>query len=178
MILNNYWNLIAGMAGLTFVWINDVENLADIGLKDMDGSSLLINPHTTDSGRNSADIVANWNPRAKLTAVIGSGGQDPTASDFDLGDDVTDHITNFSATVNTSSASGGISTVVTVTGINTTQGVITISEVGIVKEITTTTGNNYTHIKKNCLLVKHLLDTPKTVESGEGFTLTIEWLES
>lgn len=178
MILNNYWNLMAGMAGLTFAWSNDVDEYDDIGLKDTNGSSLLINPHTTDQGGNSADVVANWNPRAKLSAVIGNGAQNPTASDFALGNDVTDDMSNYSVTVNTSATNGEISTVITITGMNNTGDTITISEVGIVKEITTTQGTTYTHVKKDCLLVKLLLDTPKTVAPGEGFTLTLEWLES
>ena len=28
------------------------------------------------------------------------------------------------------------------------------------------------------LMVRHLLDTPKTVANNESFTLTLEWLES
>ena len=178
MILNNYWNLMAGMAGLTFAWSNDTDEYDDIGLKDTNGSSLLINPHTTDQGGSSADVVANWNPRAKLSAIIGEGTTEPTASDFALGDDVTNDMSNYSVTVNTSATNGEISTVITITGMNNTAVTITISEVGIVKEITTTQGNAYTHVKKDCLLVKHLLDTPKTVAPGEGFTLTLEWLES
>lgn len=178
MILNNYWNLMAGMAGLTFAWINDTDSLENIGLKDTNGSSLLVNPHTTDQGGSSADVVANWNPRAKLSAVIGDGGQEPTASDFALGNDVTNDMSNYSVTANTSATNGEISTVITITGMNNTGVAITISEVGIVKEITTTESGNYGHVKKNCLLVKHLLDTPKTVAPGEGFTLTLEWLES
>lgn len=178
MILNNYWNLMAGMSGLTFAWSNDTDTYADIGLKDMDGSTLLINPHTTDSGGNSADVVANWNPRAKLSAVIGNGAQEPTASDFALDSDVTDDMSNYNVTVNTSASNGEISTVITVTGMNNTGDAITIREVGIVKEITTTVWSNYSHVKKDLLIVKHLLETPKTVAAGEGFTLTLEWLES
>ena len=178
MLTNNYWNLIAGMSNMTFVWSNDLDAMEDIGLTDTDGNTLLINPHTTNDYGSSADIVANWCSRSKISAIIGSGDTAPDATDYCLESDITSSFSNYSVSTVTSGDGTRVSTVMIISGTNGTSSALTIHEIGVVKEITTTTNNNYNHIKKNMLIVRHVLSSPRTVQPGESFIQPYEWVEN
>ena len=177
MVLNNYWNLMAGMSGITPNFdraINQEMGVVDTG----NGSQISV----TVGWNASFPLVLptmcqNWNPRANLSAVFGSGTTEPSASDYCLAYDRTADFSNVNVTVNTSADGASISTVVTISGTNTSGSAITITEVGITKAIESAWGGT-DPVLTDSLMVRHLLDTPKTVEDNESFTLTLEWLES
>lgn len=177
MILNNYWNLMAGMAGITPNFSGTVNQ--QIGVRNMvDGSQIGV---TVGWPTNFPDVLPtmcqNWNPRANLSAVFGAGTTEPSATDYRLASDTTANFSNIDVTVNTSADGASISTVVTISATNTSGDSITITEVGITKAIERASGGTES-ILINSLMVRHLLDTPKTVANNESFTLTLEWLES
>ena len=178
MILSNTWNLIAGMAGLSFTWDNTTDtSLVDIGIVDISGNAVPVNYATTNSGGDPADVVANWNPRAKLSLRIGTGTATPSADDYDLDTDITDSIDNYAVSVTTSGDDGKLSSVIVASGLNSTGTALAITEVGIVKTITTTSSNNYSHITKTVMLARHILSTPKVVPAGESFIIPVAWID-
>jgi hypothetical protein len=177
MILNNYWNLMAGMAGITPSFDRTANQ--QIGVRNMtNGNEIDV---TVGWPTNFADVLPtmcqNWNPRANLSAVFGSGTTEPSATDYCLEDDWTASFSNVDVTVNTSADSASISTVVTISARNTSGRTITITEVGITKAIEMASSGTEP-VLIDSLMVRHLLDTPKTVADNESFTLTLEWLES
>ena len=176
MILNNYWNLMAGMAGITPSF--DRTTNQRIGVFDMSGSEIDV---TVGWPTNFAGVLPtmcqNWNPRANLSAVFGSGTTEPSPTDYCLAGDWTASFSNVDVTVNTSADGASISTVVTISARNTSGRTITITEVGITKAIESASSGTEP-VQTNSLMVRHLLDTPKTVADNESFTLTLEWLES
>lgn len=177
MILNNYWNLMAGMAGITPNFDRDVNQ--QIGVRDMiNGSEIGVTVGwLTQFPAVLPTMCQNWNPRANLSAVFGSGTTEPSATDYRLASDTTANFSNINVTTNTSADGASISTVVTISATNTSGSAITITEVGITKSIESANNGNEP-VPTNSLMVRHLLDTPKTVANNESFTLTLEWLES
>lgn len=177
MILNNYWNLMAGMAGITPGFDRTVNQ--QIGVRNMtngDEIGVTVGWPTNFPGVLST-MCQNWNPRANLSAVFGSGTTEPSATDYQLASDTTANFSNINVTINTSADGASISTVVTISGTNVSGDSITITEVGIAKAIESANGGTEPALTDS-LMVRHLLDTPKTVANNESFTLTLEWLES
>ena len=177
MILNNYWNLMAGMAGITPSFDRTANQ--QIGVCDMvNGSQISV---TVGWPTNFPGVLPtmcqNWNPRANLSAVFGAGTTEPSATDYCLAYDRTADFSNIDVTVNTSADGASISTVVTISARNTSGGTITITEVGITKAIESASSGTEP-VLIDSLMVRHVLDTPKTMADNESFTLTIEWLES
>lgn len=177
MVLNNYWNLMAGMAGITPNFDRAINQ--QIGVRDMQNGSQI----DVTVGWNSGfplvlpTMCQNWNPRANLSAVFGTGTTPPSASDYCLADDATSDFSNINVTVNTSADGASISTVVTISATNISGNTITITEVGITKAIESAWGGT-DPVLIDSLMVRHILDNPKTVPDNESFTLTLEWLES
>lgn len=177
MILNNYWNLMAGMAGITPSFDDVVTQ--QIGVRNMvDGGEINV---TTGWLTNFPDVLPtmcqNWNPRANLSAVFGAGTTEPSPTDYRLASDTTANFSNINVTINTSADGASISTVVTISATNTSGSPIEITEVGITKAIESADSGTKP-APTNSLMVRHLLDTPKMVANNESFTLTLEWLES
>ena len=177
MVLNNYWNLMAGMAGITPSFSGTVTQ--QIGVRNMvDGGQISV---TVGWNASWPDVLPtmcqNWNPRSNLSAVFGSGTTEPSASDWRLTSDTTSNFSNINVTVNTSAEGPSISTVVTISATNISGDTITITEVGITKAIERASGGTES-ILIDSLMVHHLLEEPKTVQNSESFTLTLEWLES
>ena len=177
MILNNYWNLMAGMAGITPSFDRTANQ--QIGVRNMtNGNEIDV---TVGWPTNFADVLPtmcqNWNPRANLSAVFGTGTTEPSATDYCLASNTMSNFSNINVTVNTSADGASISTVVTISATNTSGSAITITEVGITKAIEAASSGTEP-VLIDSLMVRHLLDTPKTVANNESFTLTLEWLES
>lgn len=178
MILNNYYNAAANLANIVPIFSDP--RVSDIGvmLPTNPPSALLVTTGwITNFPAVLPTMAQNWNPRSRLSVVIGSGTTAPTPEDVALANDITSAISNFAYTVQTSADGASIKTVATITGTNTTGSDITISEIGIKKAFETARDGTQP-VTKYALIVRHLLDTPKTVPSGESFSLTFEWVES
>ena len=177
MILNNYWNLMAGMASITPSFDRAVNQ--QIGVRNMtNGNEIAVTVGwLAQFPAVLPTMCQNWNPRANLSAVFGAGTTEPSPTDYRLASDVTANFSNINVTVNTSADGASISTVVTISATNTSGSPIEITEVGITKAIEMADNGNEP-VLIDSLMVRHLLDTPKTVANNESFTLTLEWLES
>ena len=168
MILNNYKNWLAFISSNVFVGNNQVY---EIGVKDLTGASATL--YTQISSSSSS--TPNYSLKNGLSARVGTGTTEPTLADVCLETDVTSSITNLNVTSSTQASSGVISTIITITGLNATASSITLSEIGITKQMAT--GYNAGMQYKTVMLIRSLLDNPLTVPAGEGFTLTFKWDE-
>lgn len=175
MILNNYYNMIGGLANISPSF-GDTRN-TDIGIKNLSGNTINVTTGWSTSFPGVLPtMVQNWSPKARLSIKVGSGTTEPDASDYSLENDITNSISNFNYSTITSADGGKLSTVITITGSNSTGSPITITEIGVIKAVEkansgTTPDTDYT------LIIRHLLETPKVIANGEGFSLTFEWVE-
>ena len=94
-----------------------------------------------------------------------------------IADDCTDRINGLSFTLNNSGQDYGFSTVATIHGRYSTLFApqITITEVGFVKKFASDVAFSTT---SDVMLVKMLLDEPITLNAGDPFNITVEWIES
>ena len=153
------------------------------GALDTSGNECTRIPYACPSSSASSigPILARmWSERYDLSFVVGTGNTEPTANDYCLENDVTANISSYSTSVNVTFEDGKFRTIATISGVNNTESDITISEVGVTKKYFYTT--NGTSVSDNTfynvLLIRHVLETPKVVPSGSGFTVTFQWDES
>lgn len=172
MILNNYWSFAAYVGTHNMTWMKYTDSVS--GAKNTSGDTVtMIAGPNQNSGEWVEKASEDYALRKNLGAIVGAGTTEPTADDYALANDITNSISNFSCSVSTANDGGKLSTVVTITGVNNTANSITISEIGIYKNYYADSGFNF----ERCLFIRHILDTPKTVASGSGFSLTFEWTE-
>jgi hypothetical protein len=147
----------------------------DLGALSLDGTSVqpLWNGYPTNY---ETELLYNWAHRMNLEIRFGSGNTAVTASDYALDTPITD-FTNLSYTINSSSVSGGESTIITCSGTNPTASAITITEFGIVKKIWCRQLPNWVSHWDYILYVREVLQSPITAQPNENFQLAFEWLE-
>lgn len=183
MILNNYWNL-KGYSQTHYIPQAPCSKITeDIGLKATDGStatflSSAYSALTAYSANKVADISTNFSLLYGLTARLGTGLTDPTTSDYNLTTDITNSLSNYQVSVNSSGEDGVCKVTVSVSGTNSSNADITINEIGLFRDIITNHDNYLEFSYATIMLIHALLTTPITVPSGQGFTLTFEWGES
>lgn len=181
MILNNYYKAYAyfsshhmNATASAYGW-----DQVNLGLVDTSGTAVGDLPIDCQNTPSYIEYVArNYSMKDDITVNVGEGDTEPTLNDYALEDDVTISLSNYSVSISPSSESGMAKLVATVTGINNTGESITIREVGVVKKFYYGTTSTSESAYKNVLLLRHVLDTPKEVANGEGFSLTFEWTES
>lgn len=113
-----------------------------------------------------------------ITALIGTGTTEPTINDYQLENDISSSFSNLAISSNVSNNVGetyAYERIITITGLNNTSDDITISEIGLQKNMQYANSTNATN--KKVLLVRHLLDTPITVAPNETFSITLIWRE-
>lgn len=178
MILNNYYNAAANLANITPIFSDSrTSNIGVMQATNPPAPLLVTTGWSSGFPSVLPTMVQNWNPRSRLSVVIGSGTTEPTPEDVELENDITAEIANFAFTLQTSADGAAIKTVATITGTNTTGTAITIAEIGIQKAFETASSGT-DPVPAYALMVRHLLDTQKTVANGESFSLTFEWAES
>ena len=101
----------------------------------------------------------------------------PVDDDYTIETDETSNFSNYNVTVNSNVDNGKLVTTITISGINISGSDITISELLLYRTIYYWDWSYLSPMKKPVAVVHALLDTPLTVESGKGFTLTFEWGE-
>lgn len=139
--------------------------------------------YITNTNQTYSELVARmYSIKEDLSYVVGTGTTTPVASDYQLENDITSSLSNYNYTQATSFEDGKCRTIVTITGTNNTGSSQTITEIGVRKRYyyayiipPTSVGENEHY---DCLIIRHLLNTPKVVPDGEGFTITFQWDES
>ena len=181
MVLSNYFKIKTFFDSHWFQRngssVNDPANWSDdIGVLDVNGDSR--RPQWNGYPTNYESYVPqNWAHRMNLEIRFGSGNTAVTASDYQLANQI-NSFSNLSFSINTSSVSGGESTIVTCSGTNPTSSAITITEFGIVRKMWC----QYVDLSGNSewayiMFVREVLQSPITAEPNENFQLAFEWLE-
>ena len=170
MILNNYW-AIKGFTQQNAPTASSSYATTDIGLKDLSGNAAGF-PNQVN-GSNTSAIAPNWIALYNASAKVGTGTAQPAADDYDIDIDATDDFTNYTVTINSNANNGELTTVVTISGINTSGSDVTISEVLIYRELY----NPQLSQQPKIAIVHEKLSSPITVPNGSGFSLIISWKE-
>lgn len=181
MILNNYFNYKTYIDSNLLEEINSGQTTyVNIGAKDINGNDFyLMNKAYLQADRPY--LRQNAAIKIDISAILGTGTTEPTATDYALQNDITENLSRVTVTTNISYETGKEKTVITVSGVNITGNELTISEIGIYKTAYGSDNNGtpgHSPVPLKVLFIRHLLETPKTVASGEGFSLTFEWVES
>ena len=154
MVLTNFYKYL-------YIIGANVESQYITGL---DGQSSYVRPDSAEYNQRFLNFIG---------AVVGSGTTTPTAADTDLSDRITT-LSDVVATVNKTFDADGLKRIVTITGTNNTGAAVSISEVGLTMGIFDANGN----LTNTCLVTHDLLDAALTVPDGQGFSITVSWLES
>ena len=172
MVLRNYWIAFSNLVCKYDDSIGNKtssENLYTIA----GGSYQILIGGNNDSQRIDTFKNAQLKTR-NISFQFGSGTTAPSYTDYALETDITNSISNISFTTDSSASSEGAKTTYIITGVNSSNSSITISEIGLCK-------NFYTSYNRLLdvpfMLVREVLDTPITVAAGDSFTLTFEWVE-
>ena len=170
MVLNNYWKAVQLLGSL-----GSSGNISS-GMVKTNGSGL----GNVITGLNGTDGSGRYRLRTQnVSVIVGKGTGTVSASDYDLFDDCTASISNFSYANQLNATDDGLSQVFTLGGNNNTKNDITITEVGIVKryqggyEISGQDVSEWNDV----LFVKMLLSAPVTVPAGGSFQLSVKWEE-
>ena len=123
---------------------------------------------------------ASLRPFAQWTALVGTGTTDPTVDDYALEVDVTSSFSTTTTSVNfTVDEDGHFVVTMTWAGTNTSGQDITITEIGARKPLyknasSSVAAGSVTTTASQCLMIRHILQTPVTVEAGSGTSITIQ----
>lgn len=186
MFLRNFLELLR----FSTVWTNTSNNYTaqcmPTTIKDISGNNLQylvgtnFNPAYFSYTQALNAFVTAARPFLQWTALVGTGTTEPTADDYVLESDVTSSFANVSTSVNyTTDEDGHFVATMTWAGTNTSGQDITITEIGarkpLYKSSTATVGvSDVTTTASQCLMIRHILQTPVTVEAGSGTSITIQ----
>jgi hypothetical protein len=178
MILNNYFAYLAAQSAIIPPYNGDANawDTDSVGIVDTSGNQLLF---PISIGSNNMALLCSYgilNTRAELSVAVGTGTTAVSKSDYDLDEDATSSFSNVSLSIQTTFEDGAAKTVFVITGNNQTENPITITEVGIIKEI-----SKYAYsggrTKQYTMFLRQILNEPKTVDPNEGFTIPLVWSE-
>ena len=151
-------------------------------VEGMENNAVYYTTYKTITGAEQAGFKATNNtynlrrfgasiPQLSLKMYVGTGTTPPTAEDYCLESPFTP--SNYNYTFDTRYENGRLITDGIATGVNDTNSAITISEVGISRMGLLNSNSSNVEV----LFVRHILDNPITVPSGESFRVTIEWID-
>lgn len=128
-----------------------------------------------NSQSNYPKMLEDWCLRKNLTIILGNSST-PTVSvtDTTMANRIDNSLSTYNVTYNTAAENGKEKTIFTITGTNTTSSAITITQIGICKQLYDYSPDNLNYY---FLLAKENLETPLTIPVGQGFTLVYEWDE-
>lgn len=170
MVLSNYWK---ALHILKDIWGSTGQ--IDYGMVGLDGEPYGVIYVSRAGWDDYTGIYRNTRLRTDDIGIrIGKGTGEISASDYSLFDDCTASFSNLSVANSVIPSNDGYRQTIVASGVNNSGADITITEAGITKSFFSGGSN----IKPPLLLTKKMLNTPLTVENGDSFTLTFEWLES
>ena len=173
MILDNYYKLVGFFSGR----YNDLTTNSTSPIGVVDDTGALISDVIYNSNNNQTYAThtnSNYNIRYDLSFRIGSGLVDPDIHDYTMTTDVTSSFSNFRSDITVACSVGKIMLTAILTGINTTNSPITISEIGLFKKLYC---GSIASVEKYAMLIHHKLDSPIVVASGEGLDFPFQWIE-
>ncbi len=167
MILANYWKWLNGATTLNTDSSSYYDPSQDVGLIGLGGEPALVSFASSIADRR----YKNRNI-AQGMVRLGGGNGDIAYNDYAMSDDLINetYIDNWNITSGVSDA--GLERTITVTGRNTSDSAITITEIGYAKYVETEQdGSQYV------LIAKTKLNAPINVEPNDTFFVNMSWLE-
>ncbi len=170
MILKNYWKWLENNQKNSFMDGNNIN--VNIGLKGLDGSNVNILQSSTDPGYRSY-IANNQLLKAELSVRVGNGDTPVTPQDYCLENDLTSSLSNISYQFS-SSTDNNITRIISFSGNNLTNNVLTINKVAIVKGIWSVPSG---FSKSDVMMAIIELEEPIVVQPSDNFNIVCKWLE-
>ena len=170
MVLDNYWKIVAGH---TLQTMSRSAQANETGIYVYNTSGELFN--VVNQLANLMEGYSAYNYLYRPNVMIGDGDATPRHDDYCLQHQIT-NMTNYTDQVNITNDDGRLYMVFTANGINNTTTTITIREIGIYKKLAW--GYNNVDRTYPVLYVRELLENPVVVFPGQGFSLSLEWVQS
>ena len=170
MLLNNYYNLVSFFSNN----LNDLSGMATtfVGAYNKSGVQITdVTYKSTTTLSYGQAVSKNANPRLELSFAVGTGTTSPTYTDCDMTNDVTSDFTGTSMSLSVYDTDS-IITVIELHGTNNTASDISISEIGIFKNLYC--GNN-TATRVNTMIMHYKLPTAKVISPGDDINLLLKW---
>lgn len=172
MFTNNFYNFLRHTV-LKTDYANTVSDTVS-GLVDTSGAACSIQCIRETSNYNGSywwSTVINMKPFVNNTVALGTGKTLPTLTDYELVEKCNN--LNLSATqvISRELSAENVKILWTITGFNSNETEITISEIGLYKIL-----NTAKEVKESCriLIARSLLPSPITVQSQENFLINYE----
>ena len=171
MILKNYWALCEAYSEAS----GSYSNTYYFPVKPVKTSGT--EAETFSMSLSSANVIGQMMPKNGLEVLVGSGSTEPDYEDYALAQDETANFDNYSVTqTRTMSATGeGYDIVFLVTGNNNTGSSITLTEVGIIKKVSSSFASPD---DTTIMLARFLLADPIPVADGGAFTFAFKWSDT
>ena len=163
MYNNNYWILRAYGEGKS---APNNYAILDIGLKNKSDENQQI--YVIGGNASNPQYGAPWNIALVSRLVVGTGTTAATAADVDLEEDVTSSFSNLARSCTTAADGESLKTNYEISGVNSTEAPITISEIGI-----ETLVKNPSNVNVYILTARKVFSEPMTVGAGASFSLTV-----
>lgn len=162
MILNNYWQYLKVMmeSGVT-------ENTnMQTSMKKIGGNLAYYNPYYAS---NNTQITQGGGVR------LGTGTNTYTADDYELAEDITSSISSLNFTYASAAEDDKLRRIITITGANSTNDSIVITEAAFTKGMQYVSGGYIRTDEVMFNIAK--LETPVTVPPANSFVIVLEWDE-
>lgn len=170
MILKNYWKWLNAF---TTIPIHGADNYrVYVNIQGLDGlyySLGVSSISTTQLARAAANLNLH-----NLTPRFGTGQSTITENDYCLANDITNSINDISIAL-IDSVTNGVSRIFAIRGTNSTSSSITITQIGLVMPLRSTTDTPSPDY--NALFSVVTLNNPITVGAGDSFSISVEWTE-
>jgi len=167
MILSNYWKWLNGALTFNPTSTSYTDPTQDVGLIEIGGDPAYISYSSSDPTRRYANRNINQGS-VRLGGGNGEIGYNDYAMSYDLINDLT--ISDWNILNGVSDA--GLERTITVTGRNTSNSSVTITEVGYCKQV-----YSEEYGERSVLIAKNKLNTPLEVQPNESFYINMAWLE-
>ena len=177
MLLNNYWNYLNAFG----------DNLPDItdyyaeipALSFMDAPAMNFNVIVGMYNTSSyvPQMSSNYAIRYNLGIALGTGSTAVAPTNYNLNSEIASGtIPDLTYNISTGVDQDVLKLTAIISGTNASANQLTISELGIYKNVYTLQING-----SDCwrlLFLRHILESPKVVQPGQGFSFAFEWIDS
>jgi len=172
MVLNNYWMWLDYMNSHSFYGSADFNN-TNTGMIQLNGNAASVVTRNTSS---YGTVEYSRLLTRGITLRVGTGIDDISATDYSLANDITNSLSNLN-TVISSYVDTKYNKVITLTGTNNSGNSVAITTVGVCKKFYRAL---YLDESESCqvMMAKYALETPLIVPNGQGFSITLNWLET
>ena len=173
MLTNNFYNFLRSTM-LKFDYYNNNVSSEVSGLVDITGAACPINTSDRSNASQITDGANNQKIFYNNNISLGTGKTPPTLTDYELAEKCNN--LNLSATriISRELSAENVKILWTITGINSNDKAVTITELGLYKSLTRVSYSSGNGVINTILLARTLLPNPITVQPQENFLINYE----